>query len=67
MHRSLIPVIGKKGKDTCQGDSGGPLYYKYQNTWYLLGVTAYGPRGACGIFGGLGVYMKVATYVQGDR
>ena len=49
-------------KDTCQGDSGGPMVTRFQNIWYLYGVTSYGFQ--CAVVGKPGVYVRVTSFID---
>lgn len=49
-------------KDACKGDSGGPMMTLYRNTWFLVGLVSWGE--GCGRIDKLGIYTKVANYVE---
>ncbi|XP_062844180.1 vitamin K-dependent protein C isoform X2 [Trichomycterus rosablanca] len=49
-------------KDACKGDSGGPMMTLYRNTWFLVGLVSWGE--GCGHLDKLGIYTKVANYVE---
>ena len=60
----MIICAGDGSTDTCYGDSGGPLTLtRYNIINYLVGITSYGIRGACGSAVYQGIYTNVNHYV----
>ncbi|OXA37963.1 trypsin-1 [Folsomia candida] len=52
------------GQDACAGDSGGGLVSFYSGEKIVAGLVSWGPGSGCGQQGYLGVYTKVAKYVE---
>ena len=49
----------------CLGDSGGPVYRNNGGSFIQVGVTSFGPEGACGVTSGTditSVYTKIHAY-----
>ncbi|RNA20811.1 Serine ase stubble [Brachionus plicatilis] len=61
VNTQIALCAGEEGqnKDTCQGDSGGPLVVKYNNKWFLAGITSWGD--GCGDGG---VYARTSYYTN---
>ncbi|XP_008115752.1 serine protease 27 isoform X2 [Anolis carolinensis] len=63
IYKDMICAGDLKGKkDTCQGDSGGPLACKLDNTWFMAGITSFGPP--CGVSTQPGVYTRTSSFVN---
>ena len=53
-----------KAIDTCDGDSGGPLMWRYQDQWFLNGITSFGTTLQSCRYNVIGVYTKVDNYLN---
>ena len=56
--------IGYPGGNACGGDSGGPLVVKINNAYTVIGVISWGDGPGVKSCGGIGVYAKVAKYIN---
>ena len=58
-------LSGAYRNGACSGDSGGPVYRSNGGSFIQVGVTSFGPEGACGVTGGTeitSVYTKIHAY-----